>query len=77
MLASNQSQICMFDYDAVPDNVKFEYEYCSPARKLYKESIEIEMKVAINLPTTVINDLKGEVERIISRTLQEMLKKSL
>lgn len=77
VLAPNQSRICMFDYDAVPDNVTFEYEYCSPARKSYKESIEIAMKAAINLPTTVINDSKDRDERIISHTLQEMLKKSL
>lgn len=77
VLAPNQSRICMFDYDAVPEEVCFEYEYSSPAKKQYKETVEISMKAAINLPTVVSNGSQDNNERIISHTLQEMLKKSL
>ena len=77
VLAPNQSRICMFNYDAVPDEVRFEYEYSSPAKKQYKETVDISMKAAVNLPTEVSNDSQDRDERIISHTLQEMLKKNL
>lgn len=77
VLAPNQSRICMFNYEAVPDVVKFEYEYSSVAQNKYVESTEVFMKAAINLPNAVSNDPQDRDERIISHTLQEMLKKSL
>ena len=75
ILAPGQSRCCRMDYSALPDLLHISIEYSS-SENTYSESFEANVKAGAALLSETVSS-EGSDLTIISRTLQEMLKKNL
>ena len=76
MLAPGQSRVCMLDYKKVNKEVTFKIEYKSGSGNSYSETINLDLKAGVTMPTSKVNTENKEL-RTISYALQEMIQKNL